>query len=108
MAKYAGSVGYATQVETSPGIWKSKITEMNVRGDIINQGVAYQQGEKINDDVNVQHRISIVMPPHSLPHDQIKFVTLWGNAWEVNSIEIRRPRLILTLGGVYNGERETT
>ena len=34
MAKYYGAIGFATQKEVSPGIWKDIIEERIYRGDI--------------------------------------------------------------------------
>ena len=33
----------------------------------------------------------------------MRYVHWMGALWEVNSVEVLNPRLILTIGGVYNG-----
>lgn len=34
----------------------------------------------------------------------MKYVVWMGASWKITSIEVQRPRLLLTIGGVYNGE----
>lgn len=104
MAKYAGLVGYVTQEETSPGIWSSVNNEKSMRGDVIRQSSSFEQGEKVNDDINLQNRISLVGNPYAYSNfTSIKYIWYLGNKWKVVSVEVARPRLILTLGGLWNG-----
>lgn len=35
MAKYAGMIGFSSQVETSPGVWSDAPTERMMKGDVI-------------------------------------------------------------------------
>lgn len=105
MAKYAGMVGFVTQAETTPGVWTDVTVERMLKGDVIRANATNENGSKINDDISLNHRISLVAA--SIPTAEyytIKYVTLEGLKWEVNSIEIQRPRLILTLGGMWNEE----
>lgn len=104
MAKYAGLVGYVTQEETSPGIWSHVSTEKEMRGDVIRLASSFEQGEKVNDDINLQNRISLVGNPYAFSNfTSIKYVWYLGNKWKVTGVEVLRPRLILTLGGLWNG-----
>ena len=48
MAKWFGKVGYDTKVEIEPGIWKSKITEVEYFGDIISNRWRHQNSENVN------------------------------------------------------------
>lgn len=104
MTKYAGMVGFSSQVETSPGVWTDKPTERKMKGDVIRANATSKSGDKINDDVSLNHRISLVGA--SVPTQEyynIKYVELDGFKWEVSSIEVQRPRIIVTLGGMWNG-----
>lgn len=104
MAKYAGMVGFSSQAETSPGVWTDVTTERMMKGDIIRANATSQSGDKINDDISLNHRISLVGA--SVPTQEyynIKYVTLDGFKWEARSIEVQRPRIIVTLGGMWNG-----
>lgn len=117
MAKFAGSVGYVTQEETRPGIWQPVATEKKMSGDVIRMANAFSSdgrvtSGKVNDDITLQHRISLIANPYAYENfTKIKYVRWLGIMWKVESVEVTRPRLILSLGGVWNGtepERETT
>lgn len=104
MAKYAGLVGYVTQEETVPGVWIPVATERKMRGDVIGLGYSFQENEKVNDDITLQHRLSLVGDPFAYKHfTTIKYVHYLGVKWKVTGVQIQRPRLILSLGGVWNG-----
>lgn len=102
MAKFYGSIGYAETTETAPGVWTPGITERNYYGDVIKNARRWQQGENLNDDLVVNNIISIVADPFANENiHTMKFVRWMGVAWKITNVEIQRPRLILTLGGVY-------
>ena len=104
MAKYSGFIGYAEQVETRPDIWEEVITERRMRGDVIRASSSFQVGEKVNEDVTIQNRISLVGDPTMFSNFyNIKYATWLGTKWKVVAVEIVKPRIIITLGGVYNG-----
>lgn len=104
MAKFSGLVGFQTQVETAPSVWTPIDQEVKVRGDLIKAGASSQNGDKVISEVSLNHRVSIVASS-ILPSDyyNIKYVELHNVKWTVTSIEIHPPRLVLSLGGVYNG-----
>lgn len=104
MAKFYGVVGYAKSEEIRPGVWDEKITERNYYGDVLRNTRRSQSAEKTTDDINVDVQISIVSDPYAIGHSHyIRYVGFMGAKWEVSSVEPRYPRLILTLGGLYNG-----
>ncbi len=105
MAKFYGKIGYAKSVETSPGVWKKQITERNYYGELVRNTRSLQTADKINDDINVANEISIVADPfaNSNFHNML-YVEYMNVKWKIRNVEVRYPRLILTLGGEYNGE----
>lgn len=104
MAKFYGIVGYAESEVIRPGVWGEKITERNYYGDVLRNTRRFQSADKTTDDVNVDVRISIVADPYAIDHfHSIRYVEYMGSKWEVSSVEPQSPRLILTLGGLYNG-----
>lgn len=103
MAKYFGSIGYAETVETSPGIVKEEIVERNYYGDILRNDRRLEDNDKINSDINITNRISIVSDPYAIENFwKIRYATFMGNRWKVKTVDVEFPRLILTLGGLYN------
>ena len=104
MAKFFGSIGFAESVETSPGVWDEAITERNYYGDLSRNVRRLQSGDKVNDDVNVSNEISIVADPFANQNfHSMRYVEFMGAKWKINNVEVQYPRLILTIGGLYNG-----
>lgn len=106
MAKFYGPVGYVETVETAPGVWKEQVTEHNHSGDVLKYTRRVQSADKMTDDVVVNIQISMVADPYATDHFQhIRYVKFKGVKWEVATIDFPYPRIILTLGGVYNGQQ---
>lgn len=105
MDKWYGKVGYSVTNETAPGVWTDKVTERHYYGDILQNSSRWSpSSEGTNDNLLVNTRISIVADPFAYQNfHHIKYCEFMGVNWEITNIEPKRPRLILTLGGVYNG-----
>ncbi|WP_243152130.1 hypothetical protein [Pseudoflavonifractor sp. 524-17] len=104
MAKFYGPVGYADTVETQPGVYEEQITERMYYGELIRNTRRLQSAETLNDNVNVANEISIVADPFAcLNFYRMRYVGFAGAKWKVTNVEVQYPRLILTIGGVYNG-----
>lgn len=104
MAKYYGKIGYNESVETTPGVWEEKITERSYYGDVVRNARRLQSTDKVNDDINVNNEINIVADPYAMNNfHSMRYVEFMGAKWKVSNIEVQYPRLILTLGGLYNG-----
>lgn len=106
MAKYYGIIGYATNtVETEPGVWDDEIDEKEVVGDILGNSRSLENSGDINDNINIANKISIVADPYAINNfHSMRYATYMGVKWKIKGVEYRHPRLILTLGGVYNGK----
>ena len=103
MPKFYGAVGYAKTVETSPGVSVEQFTERNYYGDVIRNTRRLQSADKVNDDINVSNEISIVADPYANNHFYaIRYVVFQGAKWKVSNVDVQYPRLILSLGGLYN------
>lgn len=103
MNKFYGNVGYVETVETTPGIYEPQATEKKYYGDVLKESRYLTPGEKVNDDFTVRNRISIVADPYANQHfHNIRYAEWMGTKWIVKGVEVAMPRLILTLGGVYN------
>ncbi len=108
MAKYAGKVGYVHEsVETKPGVWEDSVVEKSYFGDVNrNTRKLDETTDKLNKDLSVSNEISIVADAYAFEHFfAIRYVEWSGALWTVDSVEVQSPRLILRLGGVYNGPR---
>lgn len=107
MAKFHGKVGYVMTSETRPGVWIEEILERTYYGDVTrNARRLMQQTEGVTTDIDVSNLISIVADPYARDHFfAIRYVEWMGVKWTVSNVEVQYPRLILTLGGVYNGQQ---
>lgn len=109
MAKWYGVIGFAETMEASPGIWEDHITERNYYGQVLQTTRRTQTSGQIIDNIEVTNRISILADPFVEQHSHlIRYLTFMGARWEVSSIELKFPRLVLTVGGVYNGPKAST
>lgn len=105
MAKFYGVIGYSETVETEPGVWEDRITERSYQGDLIRNTRRLQSSGGINDDVNISNEISILADPFAYKNfHAMRYVEFMGAKWKVANVEVQYPRLILSLGGVYNGQ----
>lgn len=106
MAKYSGMVGFITTEETPDGVWVSIPTERKYYGDLVRNHKRWEDGQNINSDIVLQNEISIVADPYALQNFQsIRYAELMGSIWKVTAVDVQYPRLVLSVGGVYNGER---
>ena len=104
MAKFYGTIGFAETVETAPGVWMENIVDYNYFGDIIRNARRLQSSDQLNDDINISNEISIVADPYANQNfHSMRYVKFMGAKWKITNVEVRYPRLILTVGGVYNG-----
>lgn len=105
MDKFSGTLGFAITEETRPGVWKDVITEKAAYGDILRYSRRNSPSEHLNDNINISNQISIVANTFITNNYQnLKYVK-FKNAetkWKVTDIELQFPRILLTVGGVYN------
>lgn len=108
MAKFYGVIGYAMTKETAPGVWTEEIAEQSYYGDLTRNMRRLQDSGDLNDDINVANEISIVADPYANANfHSMRYVAFMGAKWKISKVEVQYPRLILTLGGVYNGKQAT-
>ena len=106
MAKWSGKVGYSETVETAPGIWMPQDTVREYYGDVLRNTTRWTGNpNSTNDNLTVTTQISIVADAFAIEKCySIKWIEFMGNKWGVDNVDpTQPPRLILTLGGVYNG-----
>lgn len=104
MAKYYGRIGFIADVETKPDVWKKLVTVKYYKGDVIRNSRRYEPSDKLNDNLNINNEISIVADAYAYQNfHTLGFAEFMGTFWKVTNVTVEHPRLILTLGGVYNG-----
>lgn len=109
MAKFYGVVGYVESTETAPGVYIEIATERKYYGDILKNVKKYVSSEYLNDNLTISNSISILADAYAYDHFfAIRYVNWMGANWKVTDVEVQRPRLILSLGEVYNGNTPGT
>lgn len=107
MARFRGAIGYADEaVETPPGsgVFVEQIVEKMYTGDLVKNNRKLEEAEKVNLDISVGNSISVVADAYANEHFfAIRYVRWSGALWTVTNVEVQSPRLLLRLGGVYNG-----
>lgn len=104
MNKWYGKVGYIETTEIEPGTWDEQETVREYYGEWVKKSSKFVVSGDANDNRDVSAELSIVADSYADLHFySIRYVEFGGVKWKVNTIEPRRPRLILSLGGVYNG-----
>lgn len=103
MAKFCGIIGYAITRETEPGIYVEEIVENEYYGDVIRNTRRLREAAKVNDDINISNQISIVADPFANNNfHAMRYIVFMGTKWKITEVEVQYPRLILSIGGLYN------
>lgn len=108
MGKFYGKIGFVKTEEKASGVYEEVATEKNCYGEV-QRNIMRWQGvtDHVNDNVSLDVQISILGDPYTFKNfSYIRFIEWMGTPWKVNSVEPQFPRLILSIGGVYNGVRE--
>lgn len=108
MNKWFGKIGFVMTVqdENKPSKWVEKVVEKDFYGDVLNNYHKWEQGLSVNDDANISNQISVVANDFAINNLQyMKYIEFSGAFWKINLINKQMPRLILGIGGVWNGKR---
>ena len=102
--KFYGEVGFVEVSEKRPGVKTLIPVEHAYSGDVLKRSIRFQNGESVNDTITPSQQISILSDPYARSHvGSIKYVKWMGTAWKITEVSVQYPRIILTLGGAYNG-----
>lgn len=107
MGLFYGPIGFVETVEEpeGSGIWVENPTERNYRGEVSRHGKRWDSGtQQVNPNLTITNTISIVADPYLSNHlYALRYIKWLGGYWEVSSVDVESPRLVLSIGGVYNG-----
>lgn len=101
--RYFGKIGFERTEKTGVDVYTENIVERDYYGDVNRNYRRTQTSDSVNDDIQLTNQISIVADPFAIDNfASIRYATYLGSKWNVTSVEVQFPRLVLTLGGVYN------
>lgn len=103
MAKFYGVIGFAKTEQTTPGVWEHVVTEKEYFGELIRNVRNLQTNSEIHDNINIANEISILSDPYANENfHSMLYIVYMGSKWKIIKVEVQYPRLVLTIGGVYN------
>ena len=103
MTKFFGKIGYAMTQEPKPGVWMDQIMEREYYGDLLRNSYRFQTSDKVNDDVLIANEFSIIADSFAKDNFHLmRYIEFEGTKWKITNVEVRYPRLNLTVGGIYN------
>ena len=103
MAKFCGVIGYVITNEIEPGVYVEEVIESEYYGDVIRNTRRLREAAKVNDDINISNQISIVADPFANNNfHAMRYIMFMGVKWKITEVEVQYPRLILSIGGLYN------
>lgn len=106
MAKFYGLIGFAISHETALGVWEDEIVEHEVVGDVMKVSRRLENSSNLNDNINIKNTLSIVCDAFAYENFcNMRYVKWMGSLWKITDVEIQSPRLILTIGGLYNANQ---
>lgn len=109
MAKWYGKIGFGLSVEKVPGVYKPDIIEKPYSGDIIKTNSRVISSDNQNDNIRISNEISVIADPFANSNfHSIRYVEFMGTLHKVDNVSVQYPRLILSVGGVYNGKQAST
>jgi hypothetical protein len=104
MAQFYGEIGFGDTVETTPGIAEDVIIERKFRGDVPRSYARLSAVASINPDPSQSTSISIIATKYAIANvSKMRYIRFENEVWTIDTIEVKRPRLIIGLGDIYNG-----
>lgn len=105
MNKWCGKIGFTYTGEIEPGVWvDDEVVERQYFGDIMSNRWKRQNSGNVNDDINISNQISIVSDPYARDHvSAMTWIEFSNEKWKVTDVEVQFPRLIVSIGEVWNG-----
>lgn len=101
--KWSGFIGFSETVEKSPGVWVPQITKRKYKGELIRNSRRLATTDQLNDNITISNDISIIADPYINENlYSIKYVEFRGMKLKVTNADVQYPRLVLSLGGLYN------
>lgn len=104
MARFCGMIGFVQEVQTVPGVWDTPTIERLYYGDVTRNTRKWEPADQRNDNLVINNTLSILADDFALANCGVmRYAVLAGSKWKITNVEPQHPRIILTLGGIYNG-----
>jgi hypothetical protein len=108
MARFYGKVGFGQTQNQGNGVHSAVIYYRNYYGDEAQNYKTTDNSQQVNSEFRTSTLISIVSDSYASENlSAIRYVEWKGVLWEVTGVDTQHPRLLLRLGGIYNGPTGT-
>lgn len=106
MARFHDKVGFLICDDNQEtGIAENRAVERPYYGKVLEHTRRWESTDHVNDDLTVANQIAITANDYAFEHmSAIAYVRWMRGWWKVTSVRVKGPELILTLGGVWNGQ----
>lgn len=106
MARYHGTIGFLVTADNQEtGIAEEQAVEKPFFGTVIEHTRKWSENDHLNDDLTLSNQISITATDYAFKNaSSIAYATFMGQRWKVTSMRVKYPNIILTLGGIWNGQ----
>lgn len=105
--RYSGLIGFLEEnVEVEPDVYGEAIVEHHYYGEVRRNTQRYSINDSINGTISIDNEISIIADPYATNNiANMRYITWMGKKWIIKTVQVNAPRLILSIGGLYNGEQ---
>lgn len=105
MTKFYGSIGFIKQEKVSKGVYEPVETIRPYYGDILSSRRKWTENDQtVNSDLTINNVISILADRFATDNlGAMRWIEVHGTKWKIDSVELKYPRIEITMGGVYNG-----
>lgn len=105
MAKFSGLIGFGTEVEVSPGVYDHVIVEKPYFGEVVRETLEVVGGRTILGESKTANSFRIIADRYALENFfDMEYVKWNGRYWKVKQVEVhQRPRMLVRIGGIWNG-----
>ena len=104
MARFSDEVGYGHQTETKPGVYEDVIVEKHYYGDVLSSAKKNEETDRVNDNISLENLFSVMADAFAYEnYFNIRYVKYQGARWKVTKVEIKERRLLIRVGGIWNG-----
>lgn len=105
MAKWYGQIGFTVTEEIEPGIWAdNEVVIRSYFGDVISNQWLRQTSGEVNDNIKISNQISVIADPYAVNHlSSMTWIEFSNEKWKISKVDVQYPRLIISLGEVWNG-----
>lgn len=105
MAKASIKVGYVLTENVGSGVWMpNRVLERVYKADVNRRSRRFNNDASVNGELTVSNELSIVADPYAFEHFHlIRYAEFRNSKWIVTNVSVEYPRLVMSLGGIYNG-----